>query len=217
VQKGVCGEAFETEGFDMKLKLLGIVVGSALSTACWAHSAQAFTLFMDQNPNPFQAFEDTAGNIGFLTISNFGSSDITITSITGVITPFSGELDDQATNLKLLAPTNFPILLPAMVPGMPLSNFNIKFSWDAVDTTKDNDVDFGVWHASFTLIGSQAGKPPTDVAFAVLRVNDTPLPAALPLFATGLGALGLLGWRTKRKAQAGLNFRRGGNFVPIDH
>jgi len=29
-----------------------------------------------------------------------------------------------------------------------------------------------------------------------------PLPAALPLFATGLGALGLLGWRRKRKAQA---------------
>ena len=30
----------------------------------------------------------------------------------------------------------------------------------------------------------------------------TPLPAALPLFATGLGALGLLGWRRKRKAPA---------------
>jgi hypothetical protein len=30
----------------------------------------------------------------------------------------------------------------------------------------------------------------------------TPVPAALPLFATGLGALGLLGWRRKRKAQA---------------
>jgi hypothetical protein len=29
-----------------------------------------------------------------------------------------------------------------------------------------------------------------------------PLPATLPLFATGLGALGLLGWRRKRKAQA---------------
>jgi len=29
-----------------------------------------------------------------------------------------------------------------------------------------------------------------------------PLPAALPLFATGLGALGLLGWRRKRKAAA---------------
>ena len=32
--------------------------------------------------------------------------------------------------------------------------------------------------------------------------GDTPLPAALPLFATGLGALGLLGWRRKRKAAA---------------
>jgi len=30
----------------------------------------------------------------------------------------------------------------------------------------------------------------------------TPLPAALPLFATGLGALGLLGWRRKRTALA---------------
>ena len=30
----------------------------------------------------------------------------------------------------------------------------------------------------------------------------TPLPAALPLFATGLGALGLLGWRRKQKQVA---------------
>jgi hypothetical protein len=29
----------------------------------------------------------------------------------------------------------------------------------------------------------------------------TPVPAALPLFVTGLGALGLLGWHRKRKAQ----------------
>src|SRR3974390_1894208 len=31
-------------------------------------------------------------------------------------------------------------------------------------------------------------------------VSSVPLPATLPLFATGLGALGLLGWRRKRKA-----------------
>jgi hypothetical protein len=31
---------------------------------------------------------------------------------------------------------------------------------------------------------------------------ETPLPATLPLFATGLGALGLLGWRRKRKNAA---------------
>ena len=33
---------------------------------------------------------------------------------------------------------------------------------------------------------------------------QTPLPAALPLFASGLGALGLLGWRRKRKNVAAL-------------
>jgi len=42
------------------------------------------------------------------------------------------------------------------------------------------------------------------VAFSpvYLEVEQTPLPAALPLFASGLGALGVLGWRRKRKAKA---------------
>ena len=33
-------------------------------------------------------------------------------------------------------------------------------------------------------------------------INPVPLPGALPLFATGLGALGLLGWRKRRKAHS---------------
>jgi hypothetical protein len=186
----------------MKSKRLAIIAGLGLCTVFSGQSALAFTLLMDQNPNPFQAVEGTLGNIGFLTLTNFGTSDITITGITGLITPFGGELDDQATNLNLIAPTVFPFVLPARQPGVPLANFNIKFSWDAVDNVKDNDVDFGVWHATFTITGQQTGRPPTDEAFAVLQVNDVPLPAALPLFATGLGALGLLGWRRKKKAAA---------------
>jgi hypothetical protein len=39
---------------------------------------------------------------------------------------------------------------------------------------------------------------------AVVPSSVTPLPAALPLFATGIGGLGLLGWRRKRKAPAGV-------------
>jgi hypothetical protein len=38
----------------------------------------------------------------------------------------------------------------------------------------------------------------------VATFTATPLPAALPLFATGLGALGLVGWRRKRKARVSL-------------
>ena len=38
---------------------------------------------------------------------------------------------------------------------------------------------------------------------SVTAVNaSTPLPAALPLFATGLGALRLFGWRRKKKKAA---------------
>lgn len=37
---------------------------------------------------------------------------------------------------------------------------------------------------------------------AGLTAETTPLPAALPLFVTGLGGLGLLGWRRTRRAQA---------------
>jgi hypothetical protein len=32
--------------------------------------------------------------------------------------------------------------------------------------------------------------------------SATPLPVTLPLFASGLGALGVFGWRRKKKAQA---------------
>ena len=41
-----------------------------------------------------------------------------------------------------------------------------------------------------------------DILVTASAVSQVPLPAALPLFATGLGALGLFGWRRKRKAIA---------------
>jgi hypothetical protein len=41
-----------------------------------------------------------------------------------------------------------------------------------------------------------------------LEIGATPLPAALPLFATGLGVMSLLGWRRKRKNAAALTHAR---------
>jgi hypothetical protein len=56
------------------------------------------------------------------------------------------------------------------------------------------------------IIGFTGEFPPTSYDFtsgdATIATSVTPLPPALPLFATGFGALGLLGWRRKRKAQA---------------
>jgi hypothetical protein len=47
--------------------------------------------------------------------------------------------------------------------------------------------------------GFMFGQPTT---YDFISDSPVPLPATLPLFATGLGAIGLLGWRRKRKAQA---------------
>ncbi len=47
--------------------------------------------------------------------------------------------------------------------------------------------------STFTPEGSTVGNP-----------TATPLPPGLPLFATGLAAVGLLGWRKKRKSRASL-------------
>ena len=49
------------------------------------------------------------------------------------------------------------------------------------------------------LIG--AGEPYQMRVTDAPAVATTPLPGALPLFATGLGALGIVGWRRKRKAR----------------
>jgi hypothetical protein len=43
-----------------------------------------------------------------------------------------------------------------------------------------------------------------NTTLAPAPLANTPLPTTLPLFASGLGALGLLGWRRKRKARVSL-------------
>lgn len=55
---------------------------------------------------------------------------------------------------------------------------------------------------TFVSDSSDSGQGSGTLNVNAALIATTPLPAALPLFASGLGALGLLGWRRKRKAQA---------------
>jgi hypothetical protein len=62
--------------------------------------------------------------------------------------------------------------------------------------------DFGDGNGqNYTWAGS-SGAPVWADQLVVNSVQPAPLPAALPLLATGLGAMGLLGWRRKRKGAA---------------
>jgi len=84
---------------------------------------------------------------------------------------------------------DFEMPIGKSVPGTEFVFFNNGLDFSAL-TTQDwdcSDCSSSVWfNANLT---------------STSPVSDVPLPAALPLFATGLGALGLLGWRRKRKIQ----------------
>jgi hypothetical protein len=56
--------------------------------------------------------------------------------------------------------------------------------------------------AEMILNANQAGGPGHATNFSATELSTVPVPAALPLFAGGLGALGLFGWRRKKRAQA---------------
>ncbi len=86
--------------------------------------------------------------------------------------PFNTILDGRFGNTLTFAISNYAGIFSLVVDNQPI--------WFAADVTKG--------FSGQTLVA--------DAAIV------TPLPGALPLFATGLGTLGLLGWRRKKKAQA---------------
>jgi hypothetical protein len=78
-----------------------------------------------------------------------------------------------------------------------------------VSTSISNPAIPGNITAAYYLFGPDIGSGNFQISEGILggaygnlqieTVAATPLPAALPLFATGLGVIGLFGWRKKRK------------------
>jgi PEP-CTERM motif-containing protein len=69
--------------------------------------------------------------------------------------------------------------------------------WFYDKTVSDTDLFVQVYYGPD---GEPRGYP-VGIGFNDKVSSATPLPATLPLFATGLGAMGLLGWRRKRKGR----------------
>jgi hypothetical protein len=87
-------------------------------------------------------------------------------------------------------------------------DMTLASSWNATFITANGGTTAGAFAA--LLAGAASGRAYLNIhsSFAPageirgFLAAETPLPAALPLFATGLGALGIAGWRRRRKAGA---------------
>ena len=90
--------------------------------------------------------------------------------------------------------------LTSVVAEVPSPNgISVDFKGTLVNTA------LGIDQPAYAIFSAdQAAGPGTAIDWSLTNSNvvptATPLPAALPLFVCGLGAIGLLGWRRKRKA-----------------
>ena len=75
------------------------------------------------------------------------------------------------------------------------------FDWAGIDQVVLS-TSGGTPHAGFAFSDYEVALDNLTINNPVNAPAATPLPAALPLFASGLGAMGFLGWRRKRKAIA---------------
>lgn len=97
-------------------------------------------------------------------------------------------------------PLNYNIVTAG---GQTITGANIA-SLDSTITSGNNNVAVQIAGlTSFTSVTFSDNNSPA-FEFDIGEATATPLPAALPLFAAGLGAMGLLGWRRKRKNSAAI-------------
>jgi hypothetical protein len=131
-----------------------------------------------------------------------GSGEFTSSSVSSpfLITGISGSISDSNVNggaLSAITSIDTSYFGPDNLLSFPTTPF-VDFSGISFDTAS---LAYNLFSTA-GLYGVQRGNFVSEVSLIVTEEAVTPLPAALPLFATGLGGLGLLGWRRKRKAEA---------------
>jgi hypothetical protein len=162
----------------------------------------------------------TATNLGTFTVLNSVQPG-GIHPMPGQTTMGNGPITGQEVRFNVVFTT--PISLTPdhyfFVPQVEVTTASGEFLWlsgtrplppgtfppgvtDLQSWTRDAMLDPDWLRIGTDIVGPINGVTPTFNAAFSLDGVATPLPGALSLFATGVGLLGLLGWRRKRKAQA---------------
>ncbi len=202
------------EGVIMKSKLLGLM---AVVASLGLSPANASTYNVDfflptSSVTPF-VYALVTGTIATdcdsctLDVSHLGAWSFTYTGPGGMNGTFSGNNSNILTPVTGTSPLSAAggnILYNYMAPG------ELEFLF--VSGGAENDeliVGPNELVAEFDCSGCEVYDTPQtfggfQFATEVPGTGATPLPAALPLFGTGLGVMGLFGWRRKRKGAAAL-------------
>ena len=184
--RGHIGTAFATT-------LSALVFVSACATQTLATTYQYVGLPYTTNTDPADFGSNMTGTVTFSFDTTgvtgvFGLGSVTNIQLTSGV--YTSDIVDSSSVFTLLNGTITMWNVLAEVGTVSLFAINLPFSFEAFDrATSLVDI------ANISYDGSTGLGAWTPVA-------ETPLPAALPLFAGGLGAFGLLGWRRTKKAIA---------------
>ena len=196
------------------MRISKLIAGVALGLLVFgAGQAKASTMFGFSYSGTLGA--DSVSGSGTLFGTDLGSGTFFLTSGSGTSTEAGNlTLMTAGTYTNLLAPTDNLTSDNLLTPGSnpTLSDFGIVFSGSSLPS---NSQFFNIWGNgpnNYTYFNNYSGPFPainlTLDSFTITNVGEgtdlvaTPLPAALPLFAGGLGVIGLLARRKKRKAPA---------------
>src|SRR5262245_11172215 len=204
----------------MKTKLFGAVTALAWLSFCLAGPAQGLTTTIDAG----QTVTSTPGAVTFFDFDAI--QDTSIGTFSGGVMN-AGTLGPNGNWISAFRPTGIGTAEVTLTLVNPVTY--IGFEWGTPDVYNRVDVYNGATllgtffgdpsffpNPYFFNITAGPGEQITSLVMSFPDQSDppklccfetdnyatlaAPLPAALPLFATGLGVLGLLGWRRKRRA-----------------
>jgi hypothetical protein len=200
----------------------GCLASAVALGAAWATAASATTF------NYTAAAGDVVGNFSFTTSLSGAALDnlapdtpISVTAFTfqptGLDHDTAGYTVGGAFGSSYFNASGVSVQIGTNALGQITSwniSENVFVSWPAVPGENPSDY-FGRYTITLTNLGDTRtlvqdhdvglapGRASSGAGSFGAQVSATPLPAALPLFAGGLGVLGLFGWRRQRKTRTG--------------
>ena len=157
-------------------------------------SAATYNVLFDVLSDVVQGTITTDGTIGGLRNTNISSYTLTMSG--------PGITTSTVTGGSANVTTGFPFTLSASSTAIGYINANTQTN---ITSTGGGSQRVFFSNISTILLEDSAGHTAVSgtltqpFAIATIATSNVPLPAALPLFATGLAGLGVLGWRKKRK------------------